>query len=147
MDSVYADFTSKAAQGRNMDVEKLEKSAHGRVWSGADALKIGLIDELGGFVQALDYTKTQIGLKPNDPVWLLSYPPPERPVGEIVEDAVERRRPADGYFRDEEIGGGDRPRDRPVQGDFRRHQRPRPPTADGSGDRELMTPAEIRRVM
>ena len=44
--------------------------ARGRVWSGADALKVGLVDEMGGFTKAVDYVKTKIGLKPDDTVTL-----------------------------------------------------------------------------
>ncbi|TAL02943.1 MAG: signal peptide peptidase SppA [Rhodospirillaceae bacterium] len=95
MDTVYTDFTTKAAQGRKVDVETLEKSAHGRVWSGADALKVGLVDELGGFAQALDYTKTQIGLKPSDTVWLLSYPPAEDPWEKLLKTLSDGDVPSD----------------------------------------------------
>jgi len=84
MDTVYGDFTTKAAQGRRLDVDALEKSARGRVWNGTDALKAGLVDEMGGFSQALDYTKKQIGLKPTDTVWLLAYPQPEDPWGKLM---------------------------------------------------------------
>jgi protease-4 len=76
-DVVYDDFTAKAARGRKLELPQLEKNARGRVWTGADALKVKLVDELGGFSQALDYTKTRIGLKPADPVLLVSYPEEE----------------------------------------------------------------------
>ena len=82
MDAAYADFTTKAAEGRGKPVEELEKNAHGRVWSGADAVKIGLVDELGGLSAAIDYAKTKIGLKATDPVtWSKSYPSPEDSFG------------------------------------------------------------------
>jgi protease-4 len=71
LDATYADFTTKAAQGRGKTVEEIHKVARGRVWSGTDALKAGLVDELGGFLQALDYTKTKIGLNPTDRVALV----------------------------------------------------------------------------
>jgi protease-4 len=53
VERIYADFTSKAAQGRNMDVESLRKIAEGRVWSGIDAKNIGLIDLFGGLDDAI----------------------------------------------------------------------------------------------
>jgi protease-4 len=74
LDMTYADFTGKAAQGRGKTVEEIDKVARGRVWSGADAIKAGLVDELGGFLKALDYTKTKIGLKPTDRVALVEFP-------------------------------------------------------------------------
>jgi protease-4 len=85
MDTVYADFTTKAADGRHMQVADLEKVARGRVWSGADALKIGLVDEMGGLLEAVDYAKTRIGLKATDRVYLVPYPVPKSPWQELLE--------------------------------------------------------------
>ena len=73
MDVTYADFTGKAAQGRGKSVEEIDKVARGRVWSGSDALAVGLVDELGGFMKALDYTKTKLGLAASDRVTLVEY--------------------------------------------------------------------------
>lgn len=53
LDRVYDDFTSKAAEDRGMPVESLRAVARGRVWTGADALSHGLVDELGGLEQAI----------------------------------------------------------------------------------------------
>ncbi len=44
---IYEDFTQKVALGRNMPIEKVKSIAEGRVWSGIDAKRIGLIDEFG----------------------------------------------------------------------------------------------------
>ncbi len=79
IDAAYADFTTKAAKGRGREVADLERFAHGRVWTGADALKAGLVDELGGFNRAIDYTKEKLGLQASDTVWLVPYPAPEDP--------------------------------------------------------------------
>jgi protease IV len=54
LDTVYADFTAKAARDRHMDVERLRSLARGRVWTGADAAARGLVDELGGLSHAVD---------------------------------------------------------------------------------------------
>lgn len=64
LDRIYADFTGKAAQGRKLPLDKLEPLAHGRVWSGADAKERGLIDDLGGFLPALDAAVAAGGLTP-----------------------------------------------------------------------------------
>lgn len=53
VESIYFDFVSKAAAGRKMSYEKLEKIASGRVWSGSEAKQNGLIDELGGINDAI----------------------------------------------------------------------------------------------
>ena len=47
IDQIYGTFTTKAAEGRKMPVEQLRAVAEGRVWSGTDAKRIGLVDELG----------------------------------------------------------------------------------------------------
>ncbi|MBX7199984.1 MAG: signal peptide peptidase SppA [Rhodospirillaceae bacterium] len=79
LDATYADFTGKAAQGRGKSPDEIEALAKGRVWSGADAVKNGLVDEQGGFIHALDYVKTKIGLKPDDQVALVPFPTPQQP--------------------------------------------------------------------
>jgi protease IV len=58
----YEVFTSKAAEGRNMDVEELKKVASGRVWTGAQAKERGLVDVLGGFDDAINLAATAAGL-------------------------------------------------------------------------------------
>jgi protease-4 len=84
IDVTYADFTTKAAQGRGKTVEEIEKVAKGRVWSGEDALAGGLIDELGGLSKAIDYTKTRVGLQPNDTLELVAFPKPKGRFAELL---------------------------------------------------------------
>lgn len=79
LDATYADFTGKAAQGRGKTAAEIENIARGRVWSGADAARNGLVDEVGGFIRALDYVKTRIGLKADDQVTLVPFPAPQQP--------------------------------------------------------------------
>ncbi len=62
VDKIYEDFTSKAAQGRNMDQEELKKYAEGRVWSGKEALKLKLVDTLGGIQEAIQIAAQKAGL-------------------------------------------------------------------------------------
>ncbi len=52
-DHIYNIFTAKAASGRRMPVDSLRKIAQGRVWSGEEALKIGLIDKFGTLDDAI----------------------------------------------------------------------------------------------
>jgi len=63
LDRVYDDFTSKAAQDRGMDVDRLREVAKGRVWTGADARRHGLVDELGGLEDAVDLACTRAGIR------------------------------------------------------------------------------------
>ena len=52
---IYDLFTTRVAQGRNLTKKQVEAVAQGRVWTGADALNNGLVDELGGMELALKY--------------------------------------------------------------------------------------------
>lgn len=53
IEQVYSDFVSKVAEGRKMDRESVDSIGQGRVWSGSNALGIGLVDELGGLRDAI----------------------------------------------------------------------------------------------
>ncbi len=54
VDHAYAQFLRRVADGRKKTVEEVDKIAQGRVWAGADAQRIGLVDELGGLKDAAD---------------------------------------------------------------------------------------------
>jgi protease-4 len=73
LDTVYADFTAKAAEDRGMDVDRLRSLARGRVWTGADAVERGLVDEAGGLSDAVDVACRLAGLDRSQ-VHLRSYP-------------------------------------------------------------------------
>ena len=62
VDRVYETFTNLVAEGRNLPVEKVLDIAGGRVWSGADALEIGLIDSYGGLKSAIALAVDKAGL-------------------------------------------------------------------------------------
>ncbi|MDI9238352.1 signal peptide peptidase SppA [Lysobacter sp. LF1] len=55
IDKGYRDFTGRVAQARNKPVEQVDEVARGRVWTGAQAKERGLVDELGGMQQAIDF--------------------------------------------------------------------------------------------
>ena len=63
---IYADFTSKAALGRHMPVERLRRLASGRVWSGLEAKNNGLVDVLGDYQDALNIAAARAHLKADD---------------------------------------------------------------------------------
>lgn len=75
----YTDFTVKVAQERSMSLAAVHEVASGRVWSGAQAKDLGLIDDLGGFRYAIGETKKMIGLKASAPVELRTWPGPASP--------------------------------------------------------------------
>ncbi|MEX5631302.1 signal peptide peptidase SppA [Parafrankia sp. FMc2] len=62
LDRVYADFVAKVAQARGMSPEEAHELARGRVWTGADAHRHGLVDELGGLSHAIDLAWARAGL-------------------------------------------------------------------------------------
>jgi protease-4 len=53
IENIYAVFLQRVATGRKMTVEQVNEIAQGRVWTGTDALKNGLVDELGGLEKAI----------------------------------------------------------------------------------------------
>ena len=65
VDKVYTTFTNLVAQGRNLPVEKVLDIAGGRVWSGDNALGIGLIDTYGGLKTAIAIAADKAGLGDN----------------------------------------------------------------------------------
>ena len=64
--AVYADFVARVAEGRGLSTEAVERLAGGRVWSGACALEHGLVDALGGPLEALGEARRLAGLAPDE---------------------------------------------------------------------------------
>lgn len=65
VDQVYGTFTSHVAQGRNLPLERVLEIAGGRVWSGQDALGVGLVDTCGGLKTALAVAIDKAGIADN----------------------------------------------------------------------------------
>ena len=63
IDKTYDDFVGRVAAGRNLTTEAVDEIAQGRVWAGGDAIKIGLVDELGGLTDAIRYAAATAGLE------------------------------------------------------------------------------------
>ncbi len=74
LDRIYADFTGKVAAGRKLDKAKVLEIAKGRVWTGAQAKGLGLVDALGGFPVALALAKEAAHLPADQAVRLQQYP-------------------------------------------------------------------------
>ncbi len=72
----YARFKAHVAEGRGMTEEHVEEIARGRVWTGAQAREIGLVDELGDFGTALAMAKELAGLEPEREYTVVQVPPP-----------------------------------------------------------------------
>lgn len=63
IEKVYSDFIGKVSEGRKMPVTSVDSIGQGRVWSGADAMKIGLVDEEGGLYDAIDAAGKLAGIE------------------------------------------------------------------------------------
>lgn len=74
LDTIYNDFVSKVAQGRNISKEKAFQVAKGRVYTGIEALQLGLIDTLGGYNEAFGIAKTLMGVSKDKAVPVKRFP-------------------------------------------------------------------------
>jgi protease IV len=74
LQETYSQFVGKAAEGRKMTFQELEKLAQGRVYSGHAAKGLKLVDEMGTLKDAIIDAKKLAGLKPDEPVELLMLP-------------------------------------------------------------------------
>jgi protease-4 len=63
IEKVYSDFVSKVSSGREMPFESVDSIAEGRVWSGTSALRLGLIDEIGGLKDAIKGAASLAGIE------------------------------------------------------------------------------------
>jgi protease-4 len=72
----YARFKTLVAEGRGLAEEQVEEIARGQVHTGARALELGLVDELGGFETALAAAKKLAGLKPEQEYTVVQIRPP-----------------------------------------------------------------------
>ena len=75
LDEIYAEFTRQVGEARKLEGSRLDAAARGRVFSGIDAKKAGLIDELGGLQLALSIAKAKGGIDESRQVELRAYPP------------------------------------------------------------------------
>jgi len=72
VDDVYGGFIARVADGRHLTVARVQEIAKGRVWTGAQAAQLGLVDQVGGFYDAVDKAKSLAGLA-GKPVRLKTY--------------------------------------------------------------------------
>ena len=76
VDDIYTNFVNIVAEGRDMTYEAVDEIAQGRVWTGADALRIGLVDEIGTLEDAITYAASMAG-DPDVASWnVVGYPKP-----------------------------------------------------------------------
>ncbi len=83
VDHVYSSFTSKVADGRDLRQSYVDSIGQGRVWTGLDALENGLVDEIGGLEDAIDYAAEMAGL---DEYRIKELPIQKSPIEQLFED-------------------------------------------------------------
>ena len=86
VEEIYNKFTSLVAAGRDMTVPEVDAIAQGRVWTGAEALAIGLVDQIGTLEDALNYAATSIeGVNCLQDVQIVEYPKPQTSLEALLE--------------------------------------------------------------
>ena len=77
VENIYGKFTELVAKGRNMNVQRVDEIAQGRVWTGAEALEIGLVDQIGTIQDAITWAALSIdGVSDLKEVTIEEYPKP-----------------------------------------------------------------------
>lgn len=78
MEAFYATFLDRVGRGRHLSTEEVEAIAQGRIWSGRRAQAVGLVDCLGGPLEALEDLAGRAGLAPGESYFLVTLPPLSR---------------------------------------------------------------------
>lgn len=81
IEKIYTTFVQRVAAGRKMSFEKVDAIAQGRVWAGSEAVKNGLVDEIGGLDEAVKYAAK---LGKTNSYSTAAYPQFERTVDEYL---------------------------------------------------------------
>lgn len=107
VDTIYTKFTELVAQGRGMEVGYVDEIAQGRVWAGTEALEIGLVDEIGGLADAIEYAAAVSGYSDYE---VVQYPKPKTQIEMLMEqfggmDAVLESPFENAYRNLEEVSG------------------------------------------
>jgi len=74
LQDIYDDFTARVANGRDLPLERVLEIAKGRVWTGAQAKEIGLVDELGGIMTAIEAAKKLAEIDADEKVKIKIFP-------------------------------------------------------------------------
>jgi protease-4 len=98
IDRVYADFIKRVAEGRKLTEVQVDEIAQGRVWSGVDAKKIGLVDELGGIDKAIEIAVSKAKLTE---YLVVNLPELKDPFEELISSLTDQ---TSTYFMKKELG-------------------------------------------
>lgn len=91
VDWIYDEFIGKVAESRKLKPEFVREIAQGRVWSGAEAKKLGLVDEIGGLDDAMAYAAGKAGLSAD---YTVSEFPRKKEFVEAIAEMMEQMQPS-----------------------------------------------------
>ena len=74
VDDIYERFVGLVAEGRSLETQQVDDMAQGRVWVGTDALGLGLVDEIGGLREAVNYAASLAGFMSKGDYHVVAYP-------------------------------------------------------------------------
>ncbi len=89
IDDVHDQFVTAISEGRQLPVERLQPYVDGRIFTGRQAQRLGLVDELGTFYDAVDYTAQLAGLG-EDPDLVFPEPEPKNLIDRYLENIASR---------------------------------------------------------
>lgn len=72
----YRQFVARVAQGRNLSPDSIDAVGQGRVWSGIDGRDCGLVDEIGGLLEAIAIARIRAGIPPDALIKIIELPQP-----------------------------------------------------------------------
>jgi protease-4 len=81
IEKIYSDFINKVSSGRNIPVTSVDSIGQGRVWSGGEALQIGLIDKTGGLMESIEEAARLAGIETYS---IREYPVSEDPLSKLL---------------------------------------------------------------
>jgi len=90
IENIYETFVDRVAAGRELAKDKVKEIGRGRVWTGAQAVENGLVDQTGGFMAAIAAAKEAAGIPAGEEVQLLHYPR-AKPFAERLAEALSAR--------------------------------------------------------
>ena len=85
VEDIYEQFVNLVSTGRNLTPERVDEIAQGRVWTGTDALGIGLVDEIGTLEQAIVYAASLAGLDYKEDYKVEAWPKPKDTMTSLLE--------------------------------------------------------------
>ena len=84
VEDIYDSFVTLVSEGRSMEKQQVDDIAQGRVWTGTDAIGIGLVDEIGTLSDAVEYAASLAGYVSKSDYKVVCYPKPISPMDGIL---------------------------------------------------------------